>query len=45
MTSRRASKENDVFWFMNNNDWPMWQDLNNLPLYVAQFFMFMGEAK
>jgi hypothetical protein len=23
----------------------MWQDLNNLPLYVAQFFMLMGEAE
>jgi hypothetical protein len=23
----------------------MWQDLNNLPLYIAQFFMLMGEAK
>jgi hypothetical protein len=23
----------------------MWQDLNNLQLYVAQFFTLMGEAE
>jgi hypothetical protein len=23
----------------------MWQDLNNLPLYVPQFFMLLGEAE